>query len=40
MITHHRIRAKIANIQYYIVKSMGIVLIAFGARIATLQQII
>ena len=38
MITHRHIRSKIANIQHYIVKSMGVVLIAFGARIATLHQ--
>lgn len=39
MITHQRIRTNITRIQHYIIKLMGIVLIGFGARIASLNLI-
>lgn len=38
LLTHHYIKRNLSRIQFYIVKTMGVVLIAFGARIATLHQ--
>jgi len=38
MITHQRIRARLNRIQHYIIKIMGVALIGFGARIASLSQ--
>lgn len=40
MMTHHTIKTNLNHIQFYIVKGMGAVLIAFGVRIATLPQAI
>ena len=40
MITHQRVRASLNKIQHYIIKLMGVVLIGFGARIASLSQTI
>jgi RhtB (resistance to homoserine/threonine) family protein len=40
MITHQRIRTQLNKVQHYIIKIMGVVLIGFGARIATLSQVI
>jgi threonine/homoserine/homoserine lactone efflux protein len=39
MITHPRVRARLNKIQHYIVKVMGVALIGFGARIATLSHV-
>ncbi|MDP3559356.1 MAG: LysE family transporter [Legionellaceae bacterium] len=38
MLTHHSVKNSLNKIQYYIVKVMGAVLVAFGLRIATLSQ--
>lgn len=38
LLTHHYIKNNLNRIQFYIVKAMGVVLIAFGVRIATLHQ--
>ena len=38
LLTHHYIKANLGKAQFYIVKVMGVVLIAFGARIATLSH--
>ncbi len=38
MITHHSIRTHIAKVQHYIIKAMGVALIGFGVRIATLES--
>lgn len=38
MITHHSIKTRLGRVQFYIVKAMGIILVAFGIRIATLTQ--
>jgi RhtB (resistance to homoserine/threonine) family protein len=40
MITHQRVKANLNKIQPYIVKTMGFVLIGFGARIALLSNVI
>ena len=40
MMTHHAIKTNLNRIQFYIVKAMGAVLVAFGVRIATLTQAI
>ena len=40
MITHQRVKTNLNKVQHYIVKAMGIVLIGFGARIASLSQAI
>jgi RhtB (resistance to homoserine/threonine) family protein len=37
LITHRKIKTGLNKIQYYFVKVMGVALIAFGARIATLH---
>lgn len=39
MITHQRVRARLDKMQHYIVKIMGIALIGFGARIASLSHV-
>jgi RhtB (resistance to homoserine/threonine) family protein len=39
MITHQRVRARLNQIQHYIVKVMGVALIGFGARIALLSHV-
>jgi RhtB (resistance to homoserine/threonine) family protein len=38
MMTHALVKKNLSRIQFYIVKAMGTVLIAFGIRIATLSQ--
>lgn len=38
MLTHSYIKTNLSRIQFYIVKVMGAVLVAFGARIATLSH--
>lgn len=38
MLTHPYVRNGLGKVQYYIVKVMGVVLIGFGVRIATLHQ--
>lgn len=38
MLTHSCIKTNLSRIQFYIVKLMGAVLVAFGARIATLSH--
>lgn len=38
MITHRRVRSILNKVQFYIVKVMGVVLIGFGIKIATLHQ--
>lgn len=40
MMTHLAIKTNLNRIQFYIVKAMGAVLVAFGVRIATLSQAI
>ena len=40
IMTHHAVKAHLSQIQFYIVKAMGAVLVAFGVRIATLSQAI
>ncbi|MBA2651611.1 MAG: LysE family transporter [Tatlockia sp.] len=40
MITHPRVRDSLNKIQHYIIRVMGVILIGFGARIATLCQVI
>lgn len=37
MITHERVRTSLTKIQHHIIKLMGIILIGFGARIASLN---
>lgn len=39
MLTHHYVKRNLSRIQFYIVKAMGAVLIAFGLRIATLHHL-
>ncbi|MDP3559796.1 MAG: LysE family transporter [Legionellaceae bacterium] len=38
MLTHRYIQTNLSRIQFYIVKAMGAVLVAFGVRIATLSH--
>lgn len=38
MVTHRYVKARLDKIQHYIVKIMGVVFIAFGARIAALHM--
>lgn len=38
MLTHSYVKTNLSRIQFYIVKAMGAVLVAFGARIATLSH--
>ena len=38
MLTHCYVKNKLSSIQYYLLKFMGVVLIAFGVRIATFSQ--
>lgn len=38
MLTHHYVKSNLNRLQFYIVKAMGAVLIAFGVRIALLHQ--
>lgn len=38
IITHHRVKKKLNQFQYYISKVMGLVLIGFGTRIALLSK--
>jgi threonine/homoserine/homoserine lactone efflux protein len=38
MITHQRVKKGINKIQHYVIKVMGVALIAFGARIAMLSN--
>ncbi|KTD10808.1 lysE family transporter protein [Legionella gratiana] len=38
MMTHHAVKTNLNRIQFYSVKAMGAVLVAFGFRIATLSQ--
>lgn len=38
LLTHRYVKTHLNRIQCYIVKAMGAVLVAFGVRIATLQQ--
>lgn len=40
LMTHQAIKANLNRIQFYIVKAMGALLVAFGVRIATLSQAI
>lgn len=40
LMTHQTVKANLNRIQFYIVKAMGAVLVAFGVRIATLSQAI
>jgi RhtB (resistance to homoserine/threonine) family protein len=40
ILTHRHVQSTLSKIQFYIVKAMGAVLIAFGIRIATLHQTI
>ena len=40
MLTHDYVKAGLSRVQYYIVKAMGALLVAFGVRIATLNQAI
>lgn len=40
MITHPRIKKNLAKVQVYIIKAMGFLLIAFGARIAFVSQLV
>ena len=40
MMTHHVVKTNLGRIQFYIVKAMGAVLVAFGISIATLSQTI
>jgi len=40
MLTHDYVRAWLSRVQYYIVKAMGPLLVAFGVRIATLSHTI
>ena len=39
-LTHNYVKAGLSRVQYYIVKVMGVLLVAFGVRIATLSQAI
>lgn len=39
LITYRHVREKISKIEYYVIKAMGVVLIGFGARIATLKMV-
>jgi RhtB (resistance to homoserine/threonine) family protein len=38
MMTHHAVKTNLSRIQFYIVKAMGVLLVIFGIRIATLSQ--
>ena len=38
LLTHRYVKKHLNQIQFYIVKAMGAVLVAFGVRIATLHQ--
>ena len=38
MLTHDYVKAGLNRVQYYVVKAMGALLVAFGVRIATLSQ--
>jgi RhtB (resistance to homoserine/threonine) family protein len=38
MMTHQTVKTNLSRIQFFIVKAMGAVLVAFGIRIATLSQ--
>lgn len=40
MMTHHSVKSNLNRLQYYVIKAMGAILIAFGIRIATLSQAI
>ena len=40
MMTHRAVKSNLSRIQYYIVKAMGALLVAFGGRIAMLNQAI
>ena len=39
LLTHHYVKVHLNKIQVYIVKIMGVVLVAFGIRIASLHQV-
>lgn len=38
LLTHEHVKAGLNRVQYYMVKAMGVLLVAFGVRIATLSQ--
>lgn len=38
LLTHHRIKDNLSRVQFYIVKVMGALLVAFGLRLATLSR--
>jgi len=38
MMTHKAVKTNLSRVQFYIVKAMGALLVAFGVRIATLSQ--
>jgi threonine/homoserine/homoserine lactone efflux protein len=40
MLTHPYVKSTLNRIQFYIVKLMGALLVAFGIRIATLHQVL
>lgn len=40
MITHETVRERLNRIQHYVIKVMGIALIGFGARIASLSHVV
>lgn len=40
MMTHRTVKANLSRVQFYIVKAMGALLVAFGVRIATLSHVI
>lgn len=39
MLTHPVMQTHLNRVQFYIIKAMGVLLIAFGVKIATLSQI-
>jgi threonine/homoserine/homoserine lactone efflux protein len=40
ILTHMHVKKHLERAQYYIVKIMGALLVAFGVRIATLKQVL
>lgn len=38
MMTHHTVKKHLSRVQFYIVKAMGAIVVAFGVRIASLSQ--
>lgn len=40
MMTHQSVKSNLNRLQFYVIKAMGVILVAFGIRIATLSQAI